>query len=479
MKSGSRSDGSTPHGGLPQAWRGGAGATLGSQSHQYKAEPPKTAPPRTGWSGMRPPVERSIVAAATVILVFFAGIGGWAALAPLESAAVAPGQVTVASHRKTVQHLEGGIIGDLLVDEGDEVVAGEVLLRLDETKARATVSRLRARLDLLLATRARIVAERDDVETVDFPDELLGRADAPDVIDILDGQLSIFEARREAEQGRIDILDQRVKQLRKEIEALDAQVTAQERQRDLIRKEETTVGNLVKKGLAEMPRLLALQRTHASIIGNLGEQEAMIARAEQRIGETRLEILDLRNAFRSEVVKELDTIQADIVDTAEQLMAAEDVLERTAVISPQAGKVVNLRVHTTGGVIAPGEALLDIVPQDDTLVVEARIDPLDIDVVRVGLPAQVSLTSYKSRHTLPLQGTVSHVSADVFADERTGAPYYRARIALDEAQQVGLAQLEMYPGMPAQVMIVTGKRTGLDYAIQPLAESFSRAFREE
>lgn len=228
-----------------------------------------------------------------------------------------------------------------------------------------------------------------------------------------------------------------------------------------------------------MPRLLALQRTHASIIGNLGEQEAMIARAEQRIGETRLEILDLRNAFRSEVVKELDGVQADIVDTAEQLTAAEDVVKRTEVLAPQSGKVVNLRIHTPGGVIAPGEPLLDIVPQDDTLVVEARISPLDIDVVRVGLPAQVMLTSYKSRHTLPLQGTVATVSADVFADERTGAPHYQARIAIDEEQQAGLAKLEMYPGMPAQVMIVTGKRTGLDYAIEPFAESFSRAFRED
>lgn len=218
--------------GLPQRWTGVEQTEVSNQLPDA--------------SSARPPVGHLIVAAFTVVFVFFVGIGGWAAWAPLESAAIAQGRVTVASHRKSVQHLEGGIIDELLIKEGDEVSAGQVLVRLDETKAQAAVARLRARLDALLAAEARLIAERDGVDLIDFPNELLDRAEDPEVISILDSQLSIFEARRETLEGQVDILEQRIGQLHKEIEALDAQVAAQERQRDLIRKEERTVDNLVK-----------------------------------------------------------------------------------------------------------------------------------------------------------------------------------------------------------------------------------------
>jgi HlyD family type I secretion membrane fusion protein len=426
-----------------------------------------------------PPVQRYVLAAFIVLVVFFGGFGVWAALAPLQSAAIAAGRVTVASHRKTVEHLEGGIIAELLVKEGDAVAAGQLLIRLDATRAEATLHRLHARYDALVATEARLMAERDWRDFVAFPESLLNRGQIPEVLEILSGQQSIFEARRRALRGRVDILNQRVAQLYDEINALQAQVEAEDKQLKLIRQETDTVEKLVRGGLAEMPRLLALQRAWADIEGRRGEKRALIARAEQRIGETQLQILDLENNFQSEVVSELRTIQAEAVDIAGQIKSAEDIVNRTRILAPLAGVVVNLRVHTTGGVLNPGEPLLDIVPRDDTLLIEARIDPLDIDVVRVGLPATVRLTAFRARHILPLSASVTHVSADSFTDERTGAPYYVARVTIDAAEQQKVKDLELYPGMPAEVMITTGERTALDYALRPVFDSFGRAFRED
>jgi HlyD family type I secretion membrane fusion protein len=426
-----------------------------------------------------PPVQRYVLAAFVVLVVFFGGFGVWAALAPLQSAAIAPGRVTVASHRKTVEHLEGGIIAALLVKEGDVVTAGQLLIRLDATRAEATLQRLHARYDALVSTEARLAAERDWRDFVSFPDSLLNRGQNPETLEILSGQQAIFEARRKALRGRVDILNQRIAQLHDEINALQAQVEAEVKQLRLIRQETDTVEKLVRGGLAEMPRLLALQRTSADIEGRRGEKLALIARAEQRIGETKLQILDLENNFQSEVVTELRTTQAEAVDILGQLKSAEDVVNRTQVLAPLAGVVVNLRVHTTGGVANPGEPLLDIVPRDDVLVVESRIDPLDIDVVRVGLPATVRLTAFKARHIVPLAASVTHVSADSFTDERSGAPYYMAQVTIDPTDRQKLKDLELYPGMPAEVMIATGERTALDYALRPVLDSFGRAFRED
>lgn len=428
----------------------------------------------------RPPIRRLVLVALAIIALLFGGLGGWAAVVPLQSAAVAQGQVRVSTHRKTIQHLEGGIVQAILVKEGDAVTAGQVLVRLDDTRVRANLDRLKGRAAGLLATKVRLAAERDGARTLAFPEALTAAARGdPKIEEILSSQRGIFAARRRALEGRTRILRQRIGQLNKEIASLQAQVDAETRQLALITEEMDTVSMLVGKGLAEKPRLLALQRNAARIEGSRGEHLGLIARAEQRIGETELRMIDLENTFSNEVVKELEEVQGKLSDVEEQIKAAEDVLQRTEILAPQDGVVVSLRVHTPGGVIKPGEPILDIVPQNDVLLIEARINPLDIDVVHVGLPAQVRLTAYGSRHVLPLDGEVIYLSADSFTDQRTGAPYYLARIRANAEQQRRLRKVTLYPGMPAEVMILTGERTALDYALRPLFDSFARAFREQ
>ncbi len=328
----------------------------------------------------RPPVLLPIVTACAIVLVFFGGFGAWAALAPLDSAAIALGHVTVAGNRKTVQHLEGGIIDQLLIKEGDELEANQILIRLDDTQPRATMELLRGRHDTLRAREARLVAERDKSDTIAFPASLTSRQEKTAVAELIAGERSVFEVRRRAMQGRADIFGKRIVQLHNEIASLEAQVVSERRQLELIEEERDAVQGLVEKGIMDRTRLLALERAAAASEGTRGKHEGLIARSEQRIGETELEIIDLDNAMLNDVVSELHDVQAQLIDVGERLKAAKDVLERTVIRAPQAGVVVGLNVHTETGVIGPGQRLLEIVPKNDTLVVEAEVHPNDNSV---------------------------------------------------------------------------------------------------
>ena len=427
----------------------------------------------------RPPVRRPILIAIIIVLVFFCGIGTWAAFAPLDSAAIAPGKVTVASNRKTVQHLEGGIIRELRVKEGDALEAGQVIIRLDDTQTRANLELLSSRQDTLLAREARLIAERDGAAAIEFPPSLMSRRGEAAVAKLLAGEQAVFAARRRAIQGRVDIFRKRIVQLGEEIGSLEAQVDAEDRQLALVAEEQDSVATLVSKGLMDKTRLLSLKRAAARLEGNRGEHQGLIARAEQRIGETELQIIDLENSSLNEAVSTLREVQSQLVESGQRLRAAEDILARTEIRAPQTGVVMGLNVHTETGVIAPGQRLLDILPKDDALVIEAEINPNDIDVVRVGLTAQVRLTAFKQRNTPPLEGEVTRVSADSFTHERTGATYFLARITIDPAERDKVDGGELYPGMPAEVMIVTGKQTAFEYFLTPVTDSFRRAFRED
>jgi HlyD family type I secretion membrane fusion protein len=427
----------------------------------------------------RPPVGRPILIAVIVILMFFGGIGAWAAFAPLDSAAIAPGKVTVASNRKTVQHLEGGIIRELLVKEGDAIEQGQVIIRLDDTQTRATLELLRGRQDTLLAREARLIAERDGADTIDFPPALMSRQGDAAVAKLLAGERAVFNARRQATQGRIDIFRKRIAQLGQEIAGLEAQVVAESKQLALVADEHDSVETLVGKGVMDKTRLLALKRAAARLEGSRGEHQGLIAKAEQRIGETELQIIDLENSSLNEAVSALREVQSQLVESGQHLRAAEDILVRTEIRAPQAGVVVGLNVHTETGVITPGQPLLDILPKDDALVIEAEVDPNDIDVVRIGLSAQVRLTAFKQRNTPTLEGDVTRISADSFTHERSGATYFLARITIDPAERDKLDGGELYPGMPAEVIIVTGKQTAFEYFLTPITDSFRRAFRED
>ena len=421
----------------------------------------------------------SVAVGLFVITLFFGGLGGWATMATLESAAIAPGVVSVASNRKTLQHLEGGIIGEILVRDGDEVVAGQVLFRLDDTQPRATLALLHGQRRAAAALEARLTAERDRDDDVTFPEWLMAEYDDPDVLAVIDGETGIFEARRKTLAGQVAVLGQRIAQFDEEIIGLEGQIGAEDLQLMLIGEEFDAVLVLLGKGLERKPRLLALQRREAEIAGSRSSNVAQIARVKQNIGEARLRISELETPRINEVVEQLRAAQNELFDLAERIHAAEDILRRTAIPATQDGTVVNLQVHTTGGVIAPGAPLLDIVPSDDALIIEARIDPRDIDVVRWGLPARVRLTAFNQRSAVPMNGRVLSVSPDNIIDERTGQAYYLARIKLDKDPAELGNGISLYPGMQAEVMIVTGERTVLDYLLAPITRSINRSLRED
>ncbi|HVJ44513.1 MAG TPA: HlyD family type I secretion periplasmic adaptor subunit [Dongiaceae bacterium] len=427
----------------------------------------------------QPPYLASAVAGLALLVTFFIGFGSWAARAPLASAALASGQVRVESHRKTVQHLEAGIIREILVREGDKVRVGQPLLRLDDTQTVAALKILQDQHDELKALEARLLAERRGDSVLVFPADLEAQRVDPSRADMLEGQQRIFTERRQSLANQIDIIKQQIAQLEAERRGDQAQIAALDRQLALARSETDLVNDLVKKGLASRPNLLALQGQVASLEGARGEQLGRISQAEQAIGEARLRAAALQSQNNNEIETELRDTQAKLAEVEGKLQSARDQNNRMLITAPVSGQVVNLRVFTAHGVINPGEPLLDIVPDDGTLVIDARVQPTDIDTVHAGLDAQVALTAYKRRIVPLLDGKVLRVSADTLQTEDHRTSYYEATISIDESQLARLDNVKLYPGMPVEVMIMTGNRTVLDYAIGPVIDSFHRAFRED
>jgi len=430
-------------------------------------------------SGLFVTIRGPVIWGMAIIFGFFVVFGGWAALAPLNSAALANGSVRVEGNRKTIQHLEGGIIGKILVKAGDRVRAGQVLIELDDILPKANLELLQGRMDAAIALEARLTAESRKNEEITFPDSLYSKRDQPEISAIITGQVNIFEARRETLLGKTQILKRRIDQLSEEITGLKGQIKAENTQINLLNQEITDISGLVDKGLASRPRLLGLKRQLAEINGSKSQHLADIARANQNVAETRLQITELHTEMVNEAVQQLRDTQNDLRDLMEQIRAAEDILERIVIRAPIDGALVNMQVHTTGGVIAPGAPLLDIVSLDDRLIVEARVDPKDIDVVHQGLAAQVRLTAFSQRRSRPIDGRVLTVSADALADERTGQTYYLAQIELTEDPQSALDGDAIQPGMQAEVLIVTGARTLFEYLVQPVGGIIDRALREE
>lgn len=424
---------------------------------------------------MRP----AILSGLFVLLITFGGFGTWAALVPIDGGVIAPGFFTVATNRKAVQHLDGGIVAAVIVRDGDEVRAGDILVRLDNTRARASVAILQDRLHSALAIKARLTAEQTGAAEILFPQILLDRASEQDIADILNGQQVLFQARRDSLVGETTILKQRVDQLTGKIDAIEAQKTSKTRQRALIHEELEGLRELFKKGYTERSRILALSRTAARLEGEHGEHSADIVRVEEAIGETRLQMLQAQKAFREDVVAELRDIQMQIFDLDERVGAARDLEDKLELRAPVAGTVVATAVHGIGQVIKPGETILEIVPAGDPLVIEAHVRPVDIDSVSVGQDVTVRLTAFKQRTTPTLSGRVIYVSADSLIGRQSGHAYYLARIEVpkDEARRLGNRNL--LPGMPAETLIRTGGRTAMQYLLQPIADGMARAWREE
>jgi HlyD family type I secretion membrane fusion protein len=330
----------------------------------------------------------------------------------------------------------------------------------------------------LEARAARLVAERDGAPEIAVPAGLVARQGDPDVATLLAGQRRIFAARAESLAGQIGILEQRKSQLDAQIAGVRAQLASDTTQLRLTTEQAAVVEELYRKGFERKPRLLELQGRAAALAGSRGEHLAEIAKAEQSRGEAELQILDLRNKRAEEVAKELREVEGQLEAMREQRRGAADVVKRTTVTAPTAGIVMDLRVHTSGGVVGAGQPILDIVPADEGLLVEAKLRPLDIDAVHVGLTAQVRLTGLKQRNTPELAGRVVHVAADSLTDQRTGQSYYVARVAIEADALAHAGIPALYPGMPTEVYIVTGARTAFQYLVDPIRESFAHAFRE-
>lgn len=413
-----------------------------------------------------------------VLVLFVIGFLGWAAVAPLASAAIASGVVKAEGNRRMIQHLEGGIVREILVRDGSVVKAGQVLARLDDTQSASAQDLARAQLDTLLALEARLLAERDDAERVAMPDFLLRRQADARVASAIDGQRQLFDTRRRQRVGQTSILEQRIQQLRAQISSHEAQVNSFDVQLHFLADEIRTVDELVRRGYERRPRLLALQRQAAAVRGNGDEQRGQIARAEQGIAEARLQITQVTRTFSNEVVQELRETQARIGELEERYRAAADVQARRDLIAPVAGIIVNQRIFSVGGVIRQGETLFEILPREDELVIEAQIMPNDINVVGAGMRAEVHFSAFKQRSTPALFGEVVTVSPDIIVNERTGLGFYRAMVRIPVEQRLRLGELVIQPGMAAEVLVHSGSRTLLEYLWSPIRDSLRRSLTE-
>jgi HlyD family secretion protein/epimerase transport system membrane fusion protein len=412
------------------------------------------------------------------LLVFFGGFGAWATVATLASAAIAPGVVSPDGSRKTIEHLEGGIVREIHVREGDQVQAGQVLVSLEDVRARAEFEELRERFAHLVTTEARLLAEQAGADSIAFPDALEG-FDPAAIEPALTAQRRLFASRRATLQGREQILGQRILQLETEIDGLREVIAAQNEQLGLIGQEIEGVETLYEKGLSRLPELLELKRAQADVRAARATNRARIARQQQSIGETRLQLITMREEVQERVAEDLSLVRTDLAAVRTQLPSREDVLTRTVVTAPLAGTVMNVRVTTTTGVIEPGEPLLDLVPKDGRLVIDARVKPTDMDTVRAGQAARVLFPAYGQRNLPQIFGRLQSVSADRFTDARTGEAYFLAKVEVEPAELKRLApEIELSPGMPTDVMILTGERTLVDYLIRPFVESITKSFRE-
>jgi len=404
---------------------------------------------------------------------FVLGFGTWSAFAPLESAAIASGAVESESSRKTIQHLEGGIIREILVADGDVVRSGQILISLDNTKTRAEVQSLQGQLWDATARETRLQAEQQGLELGSFPQN-----ENPSSVTVVARQQDIFETRRQVFQSQVAVIREKRLQVEREISGLKAQGNAAAQRAAIVREEANMVAELVSKGLERRPRLLNLQRETADIDGRRGEIIAQISRAEQVISESQATLLKLESDRQNEIAQSLREAQNQIFQLRERLRAADDQLGRTQIKAPEDGVITELRIHTPGGVIAAGAPLMDLVPSQDRLIVTARVRPEDIDVVHSGLKADVHLLPYNQRRVPRLKGIVTHVSADRLVDKRTDQPYYATKIRVQDPLFTE-GGLQIIPGMPAQVFIKTGRGTVALYALRPLLDSFHNAFRED
>lgn len=412
-----------------------------------------------------------------ILFLTFGLFGSWAVFAPLDSAALAPGVVTVKSYRKTVQHLEGGIVKALHVRDGDVVQAGDVLVELDGTQTLAELEMVRSQLIAARAMENRLMAERDGQERVEFAPTPEGGD--PRVIEAQENERRIFTARRSSRLGEIDVLKKRKVQLEEQIRGFQDVIASKQ---ELARSYQSEIGDLnelLKEGFVDKQRLLEQERSVTRLRSEVADLKSSIAQTRLQIGETELQIAQLEKNFVTEVVNQLAEVQTQVFDLSERLSAVQDRANRIQIRAPESGMVLGMKVHTVGGVVGPGTPLLDIVPASEDLIVEAQISPIDIDRIATGKLADIRFSAFKSATTPVIEGQLTHVSADRLVDEKTGMPYYLGRVELTEKGRKDLGELMLVPGMPAEVLLNTGERTLWNYLVQPATNAFARSLIED
>jgi HlyD family secretion protein len=429
--------------------------------------------------GAQRSIRLHLIVGLAVVAVLAGGLGGWASSQEISGALIAPGQIVVESNVKKVQHPTGGVVGELLAHDGTVVKAGDIVVRLDDTVTKANLAIVTKNLDAAMARAARLEAEQRGLDKLKFPPQLMNRASDPDVANVMASESKLFDVRVNGRVGQKAQLHERIAQLKEEIDGLTAQETAKNQETALVEKELTGVRQLYDQHLVQISRLTTLERDAARLNGERAQYVASRAQAKGKITETELQIIQVDKDMVSEVSKDLRETNDKIGELIERKVTAEDQLRRVDIRAPQDGVVEQSTVHTVGGVINAGDAIMLIVPQTDDLQVEAKVNPQDIDKLQVGQKTLLRLSAFNQRTTPELNGIVSRVSPDVTTDQRTGQSYYTIRVSMPPEEIARLGDAKLIPGMPAEAFVQTGDRTMFSYLMKPLNDQLMRAFREK
>ena len=425
------------------------------------------------WSARRP-----ILVGLVALLLVAGGLGYWSYSVQISGAVIASGTIEVQGDRKTVQHPDGGVVGEILVEDGDSVSAGDVIIRLDGTLLKSALAVVEGQLFEVMARQARFAAERDGAVEITFPGELLEAAGRPDVSETMEGQRRLFLARRNTLEGRKALLSERVRQIDSQVEGTNAQIASLSKQHNLIGKELADYERLFNSGLATQARLLSLRREEARLEGQLGELNSRVAQLRGVAAEIEIERLNLDSDLREIAISELRDLEFQAVELRERVLSTSERLTRLEVRAPVDGIIHDSKINTIGAVISKGDVLLYVVPRGLELVINSRIPANSIDEVSLGQTATLRFPAFNMRNTPEVEGIVTRVSADAFVDQTTNASYYSAEIMPTEDEVSGLEGLTLVPGMPVEAFIMTGARTPLSFLVKPLADYFERAFRE-
>ena len=426
----------------------------------------------------RQSLRKPIIAGLTVIILGFGGFLTWGFTAELDSAAVATGSVIVDSKKKVVNHYEGGILKKLLVDEGQHVTAGQTLALLDGTRSESEIGQLRGERFGLMAKLARLRAEQRGQGNIAFPQELTA-SDEAYVGDILSDEQRLFSKRNEVYAAKRDAQAKQIEQFEAEAQALVSQIKARTRQEKLVAEQLKGIRQLADKGYATRTQLVEVENNWSDLVGDMGEFKAQKAAAQQQKAEAEINLASIEMEWQSDIATEIQEAQLAFNDVTQRIRASKDVLDRLEVKAPQAGTVANIQIRTPGGVISPAEPIMDIIPEDEPLVIEARIKRQDIDSVQVGSKVQIRLTAYSQRRLSPLIGEVRYVAPDQTVDEQRDSSYYIIRAAINSEELAKYDDINLRPGMPANILVLKTPRKAIDYLIDPIVQSMDKAFREE